>query len=303
MKPPLHYLTGEELNSVQTKMVLQSALRLKKNRQHRVATQHLRGQHLALLFDKPSLRTRFSFTIAMRELGGDVVESVADTRKVELPEDQARVLGGYCQAIMVRTFADEQLERMATVSPVPVINGLSNLHHPCQILSDLLTLLEMFGKLTGLTIAYVGDGNNILHSLLLIAPTLGINIHYCCPKTREPDSKVLGRARKNTDHSTGQIKAFTTPEQAVTNAHAVYTDVWTSMGFEQSSEYLFTGFQVNEQLMDKARPEAVFMHCLPMERGKEVSHTLPDQACSVVFAQSENRLHVQKALLLYLMAS
>lgn len=303
MKPAQHYLTGEELDSRQTKMILQAALRLKKTRLPSVSTQHLRGQHLALLFDKPSLRTRFSFTIAMRELGGDVVESLADTRKVEQPEDQARVLGGYCQAIMMRTYADSLLERMAAVSPIPVINGLSNLHHPCQILADLLTLQEVFNRLSGLTLAYIGDGNNILHSLLLIAPKLGVNIHYCCPESRAPDAAIVARAKKYLGRHTGSIKAFATPELTVTEAHAIYTDVWTSMGFAANNEYLFTGFQVNESLMTKARPEAVFMHCLPMERGKEVSQTLPDEACSVIFKQSENRLHVQKALLLYLLAA
>ncbi|HVV69393.1 MAG TPA: ornithine carbamoyltransferase [Gammaproteobacteria bacterium] len=302
MKSPQHYLTGEELSSQQTHSILKKALLLKKNRHQNNLEPPLQGQHLALLFDKPSLRTRFSFTIAMRELGGNVVESLSDTRKKEQPEDQAKVLGGYCQAIMVRTFADDYLERMGAASPVSIINGLSNLHHPCQILADMLTLLEVYGALSGLTLAYIGDGNNILHSLLLIAPTLGVNVHYCCPESRGPDASILARASKNANP--GTIKAFSSPEQAVNTADAVYTDTWTSMGFEgQNHEYLFNGFQVDEQLMAKAKTQAVFMHCLPMERGKEVSHTLPDLPCSVIFHQSENRLHVQKALLLHLLAA
>lgn len=303
IKPKPHFLTGQELTPAQLTQLLQHAVALKQERREGILQPLLQGQHLALLFDKPSLRTRFSFTVAMRELGGDVVESIADTRKAEEPEDQARVLGGYCQAIMLRTFADSHLERMSLAAPIPVINGLSNLHHPCQILADLLTLFEKFQQLKGLTLAYAGDGNNILHSLLLIAPNLGINVHYCCPQTREPDAQVLAEANARLNQDSGHIQAFATLPETVRGAHAVYTDVWTSMGFEDAqSEYLFADFQVNEKLMALAEPGAVFMHCLPMVRGKEVSHTLPDQPCSVIFQQSENRLHVQKALLVELMA-
>ncbi len=298
-----HFLTGKELTAQQTLALLQHALLLKKQRAAGELTPHLPGQHLALLFDKPSLRTRFSFTVAMRELGGDVVESITDTRKAEEPEDQARVLAGYCKAIMVRTHEDSYLERMTEVANIPVINGLSDLHHPCQILADLLTLLEIFKKLKGLTLTYIGDGNNILHSLLLMAPQLGVNVHYCCPKTREPNAAILMQAKSQLNTTTGNIYSFDTPIDGVKNAQAVYTDVWTSMGFESSaSEHLFDGLQVNEALMSNADPRAVFMHCLPMVRGKEVSETLADQPCSVIFQQSENRLHAQKALLLYLLA-
>lgn len=295
-----HFLTGEELPKTQLNKVLQYALKLKKQRY--MASNDLARQTLALIFDKPSLRTRFSFTVAMRELGGDVIESLGSTRKNETPEDTAQVLSGYCDAIMVRTHQDSLLEKMANVSSIPIINGLSDLHHPCQILADLLTLLEWFGDLQGLKLTYIGDGNNILHSLLLIAPALGINIHYCCPSTRGPNEEILARSRSRLDSSTGQIHAFEKPHEAVKHADAVYTDVWTSMGFEnQSQEYLFEGFQVNENLMQHALPHAVFMHCLPMERGKEVSETLPDASCSVIFRQSENRKFAQKALLLYLL--
>jgi ornithine carbamoyltransferase len=297
-----HFLTGKELNPTQTHALLEQALLLKKQRAAGELIPHLSGQHLALLFDKPSLRTRFSFTVAMHELGGHVVESISDSRKSEEPEDQARVLAGYCQAIMVRTFEDSTLERMRHVSPVPIINGLSNLHHPCQILADLLTLLEKFGSLASLTLTYIGDGNNILHSLLWMAPALGVTVHYCCPPTRQPNAAILEQAKTWLKTDSGKIAAFSDPAAAVTGAHAVYTDVWTSMGFEGSvRESLFEDLQVNEALMEKAEKNAVFMHCLPMVRGKEVSQTLPDQPCSVVFQQSENRLHAQKALLVYLL--
>lgn len=297
-----HFLTGEELDSEALLQILRHAAALKKMRDFPPLEFPLKGKTLALLFDKPSLRTRFSFSTAMRELGGDVIESVGGSRKSETPEDQARVLSGYCHAAMVRTFQDDALIRMAHASSIPIINGLSDLHHPCQILADLLTLLEMFNRLQGLTLSYIGDGNNILHSLLLLAPKLGVTIHYCCPQARGPNQAILERSLAQVNKTTGQIKAFSEPHVAVVSADAIYTDVWTSMGFEnKSEEHLFAGFQVNEQLMQSARPHAIFMHCLPMERGKEVCETLPDEPCSVIFRQSENRLHVQKALLLNLL--
>lgn len=297
---PKHLLTGEEFTSAEISTLLTTALMLKKERLPEQSSQALSGYHLALLFDKPSLRTRFSFTVAMRELGGDVVESLDGTRKIETPEDQAGVLSGYCHGIMYRTHDDATLTRMSTKSKVPIINGLSALHHPCQIFSDFLTLVENFGCLQGLNLCYIGDGNNILHSFLLNAPQMGINIRYCCPKERSPDATILAKSLQKLKMGTGSIEAFSTPEEAVATSHVVYTDVWTSMGFANQDD-LFAGFQITEELMEKAASNAIFMHCLPMNRGKEVSETLPDQPCSVIYQQSENRLHMQKALLLYLL--
>jgi ornithine carbamoyltransferase len=255
-----------------------------------------------MLFDKPSLRTRFSFTVAMHELGGTIIESLSDTRKKEEPEDLTKVLSGYCNGIMIRTHSDENLHRMEKVSSIPIINALSDDHHPCQILADLLTLQEKFGNLEDLKVTYVGDGNNILHSLLLMAPIMGIHLHYCCPVSRGPKTEILSSALAKANLSSGSITAHTLPPTAVIDAHAVYTDVWTSMGFEKdASEELFAGFQVNEELMALASPKAIFMHCMPMVRGKEVSKTLPDSPQSVIFQQSENRLHVQKAILITLL--
>jgi len=295
-----HLLTGNELTTQDIKNLIVTAMQLKKERANNHLRKDLIGKQLALLFDKPSLRTRFSFTVAMRDLGGDVIESVETTRKSETPEDQARVLSGYCHVIAMRTHSDEILNRMSVASTIPVINSLSDLHHPCQILSDLMTLHEKFGNLEGLTLTYIGDGNNILHSLLLLAPQMGIRIRYCCPKTRQPDANILATSKQKLVHEKGGIQAYNAPEEAVKNSNAVYTDVWTSMGFEsQIDEKLFDGYQVNSALMSHAAPNAIFMHCLPMARGKEVDNTLPDQPCSVIFQQSENRLHMQKALLLW----
>jgi ornithine carbamoyltransferase len=300
---PKHLLTGAELSMCQIKGLLGTARILKQQRKKNILQNTLAGLSLALLFDKPSLRTRFSFTIAMRELGGDVIESVESTRKKETPEDYARVLSGYCHGLMVRTHEDIVLERMRKTAEVPIINGLSDLHHPCQILGDLLTLQEVFGNLFGLTLCYIGDGNNILHSLLLLAPQMGVNVHYCCPINRGPNASILMKSIESTSENTGKICSFSQPKLAVEKSHAVYTDVWASMGFEKTTdEKNFIGFQVNESLMQFARSNAIFMHCLPMERGKEVSESLPDQSCSVIFQQSENRLHIQKALLLFFLA-
>lgn len=297
-----HLITGEELTYAEIQSLLNLASDLKLSREEGQTPQVLKGKHLAMLFEKPSLRTRFSFMVAMHELGGTVVESLSDTRKKEEPEDLTKVLSGYCNGIMIRTHSDENLHRMEKVSSIPIINALSDDHHPCQILADLLTLQEKFGKLEGLKVTYIGDGNNILHSLLLMAPIMGIHLHYCCPVPRGPKTEILGCALAKADLSAGSITAHTSPPTAVMGAHAVYTDVWTSMGFENvREEELFAGFQVNEELMGLAKPEAIFMHCMPMARGKEVSETLPDSPQSVIFQQSENRLHVQKAILIALL--
>jgi ornithine carbamoyltransferase len=300
-----HILTGEELSVSEITQLLELASYFKQNRRKNPYQSALAGQSLALLFEKPSLRTRFSFTVAMRELGGDVVESLGETRKHEEPADQARVLAGYCHGIMIRTHEDSILEQMRAASAIPIINGLSKLHHPCQIFADLQTLQETFGKLAGLRLTYLGDGNNVLHSLLLLAPVMGITVHYACPADCLPDAAIVARAKQRAQQYGGAIQAFDSPQQAVAGAQAVYTDVWTSMGCtsKTTKTELFAGYQVNEKLMQLAAQDAIFMHCLPMERGKEVSLTLPDAPCSVIFKQSENRLHVQKALLIGLLNS
>lgn len=291
-----HVLTGLELSKEDVVKILNLASKLKQNPEHYQLL--LADKNLAMIFEKPSFRTRLSFTRAIQSLGGTAIESVSTTRKAEEPRDLIRVLNGYCDFVMLRTHDDSVLEEMATYATVPIINGLSAGHHPCQILADLLTLQEFFGNLAGLTLAYIGDGNNILHSLLELAPQLGVKINYCCPDTKQPNPEILA---KSLSLSEEMISFYTNPQDAVSGVHAVYTDVWTSMGFEQQrAETHFDGFQVNEALMSHARPEAIFMHCMPMERGKEVSLTLPDEPASIIFIQSENRLHIQKALLLFL---
>ncbi len=306
----IDFITGEELTAKEIHSLLNLALQLKMERKAGQAHPILAGKILALLFDKPSLRTRFSFSVAMKELGGDIVDSISDSRKDEGPEVTGKVLSGYCDGIMIRTFVDSYIRDMAASASVPVVNGLSDDHHPCQTLADLLTLKECFGELEGKTIAYIGDGNNILHSLLLLAPICGVNIRYACPGGYNPKEEVLAQAlerctqAKEEGNKVGYIESCVAPELAVQGANAVYTDTWVSMGFEVEKakrEKAFANYQVNEALMEKAEKDAVFMHCLPMERGKEVSASLPESKCSVIYSQSENRLHAQKALLVSLM--
>lgn len=289
-----HLLTGNELTAEELKGLIDLAIAFKSNKLLHMDA--MKGKHLALLFEKPSLRTRLSFTVAMQQLGGQVVESVSDSRKSETPEDQIRVIQGYCHIVMFRIHQDGMFAKMLPFAKIPMINGLSDSYHPCQILADLITLQERFSNLHGLSIAYLGDGNNILHSLLLMAPKLGVNVHYSCPSGAEPDKNILQIAQAN--DSKGLIKSFSKPSEAVMHCDAVYTDVWTSMGFKQKNNVSFDGYQVNEAVMQLANPKAVVMHCMPMERGREISETLPDQDCSVIFQQSENRLYAQKALLI-----
>jgi ornithine carbamoyltransferase len=299
-----HFLTGNEMEPEEIRTLIDFADDLKKERERGELRQDLRGKTLVLLFEKPSLRTHISFSIGMQELGGSVVESFSFNRKKEEPADVGQVLAGYCHAIALRTHEHSILEKMADKTSVPVINGLSDSHHPCQILADILTIKQRFGKTQGVSLAYVGDGNNILHSLLLLAPIFGIDVTYACPVGFEPDSLILKRASASATGFGTRIKSSDTAVDAVKNATAVYTDVWTSMGFEAEEnvrEVCFRDYQVNAPLFAHANSDAVVMHCLPMVRGKEISPEMADHPNSVLFQQSANRLHVQKALLLKLM--
>lgn len=293
--PVKHCLSGAELSKNDIQGLIALALKMKQDKS--AYRKILQDKTLALIFEKPSLRTRFSFTVAMQELGGQLIEHITSNGKSETPEDQIRVIQGYCDALMIRTHTDEIFDRMSQHATIPIINGLSEDFHPCQSLADLMTLQEVFGKLDGLTLCYIGDGNNVLHSLLMMGSLVGVTIHYCCPQGHEPKQSIID---KFTDPQF--IKAFDDPIQAVEGCDAVYADVWTSMGCAQKNEVDFSAYQVNESLMSAANDDAIFMHCMPMERGKEVSATLPDAPCSVIFTQSENRLHAQKALLMTLVS-
>jgi ornithine carbamoyltransferase len=299
-----HFLTGTELSKTELMELLFLAESCREQRLAGFRRDDLRNKNVVLLFEKPSLRTRVSFAVAIQELGGTVIELDSMGRKKEDPEDTIRVLAGYCHGVMVRTHAHSILERMVSKSPIPVINGLSDTHHPCQVLADLQTLMQRYKELNGLKLAYVGDGNNMLHSLLLLAPILGVEVHYACPRGYEPSSLVVRQAKKRAKDAGGAVVAHSSPVDAVKSANAVYTDVWTSMGFEQEEtdrDKVFQPYQLNEELYAHADPKALIMHCMPMIKDKEITTALVDHENSVLFQQAENRMHAQKALLVGLL--
>lgn len=295
----MHFLTGEELTQPELLHLIDTAEQFRKNRKF-VPHGPMFGKTFALVFEKPSLRTRVSFSVGVHELGGTALVIDSAQKKYEDPEDTVRVMQGMVHGMMLRTFDHSIFERMTSVAKMPIINGLSDQHHPCQALADLQTLQQHFGKLRGLKICYVGDGNNILHSLLLLAPWAGVDVHYACPKGYEPDSKILALAQKRAALAKAKIQSFTSAAAAAKDVDALYTDVWTSMGFEadaQKREKAFVGYQVNLALLAHAKPTAIVMHCLPMNKGKEITADIVEHPRSALFAQAENRLHAQKALL------
>lgn len=300
-----HFLTGEELSREELTELLALAETVRTERKAGKTRTELSGKNVSLVFEKPSLRTRMSFTVALYELGAHAIELVSSFRKKESPEDTALVIAQYSHGIMVRTFEHENLDRMAKNCPVPIINGLSDSHHPCQVLADLQTLNQSFGKLAGLKLAYVGDGNNMLNSILLLMPYLGVHVTYACPKGFEPNAFIVKKAKARAKEGGGSITAFANPMSAVEGADAIYTDVWASMGQEDEElerEKIFKDYQVNESLYGAAKPTAIVMHCMPMVRGKEITESMADHPNSVIYRQAENRMHAQKALLLGLLA-
>ena len=267
----------------------------------------LAGKSLAMIFEKPSLRTRTSFEIATVHLGGHALYLSPDEiglGKRESVADVARVLSRYVQGIEARVFAHRTIEELAQYATVPVINGLSDFNHPCQALGDVLTLWEHKGEIAGRKLAFVGDGNNVANSLLFIGGKLGMHVAVASPTGYEPHPAVVRLARMDAQKSGAQITTTNDPIEAVRDADVVYTDVWTSMGQEaetQEREKRFHGFQVNGALMAYAQTDALFMHCLPAHRGMEVTDEVADAPNSVIFDEAENRLHAQKAVLAILM--
>ena len=299
-----HLLTLEELSNKELLGLLKLASQVKKKpAKYKKA---LKGQALGMIFEKSSTRTRVSFEVGMFQLGGHALFLNSNDIQIgrgETIADTARVLSRFVQGIMIRTFAHKIVEELSQHATVPVINGLTDSHHPCQILADLQTLLEHYGKLKGLKIVFVGDGNNVSHSLMIGAAKTGAHFKLVCPKGYEPDAAILGRAQKESAKTGSSIEVTHQVQGSVKGADAVYTDVWTSMGQEaEKTKRLndFKGFQVDEKLMAES-PKAVFLHCLPAHRGEEVSAGVMDGNQSLVFDQAENRLHAQKALLITLM--
>jgi ornithine carbamoyltransferase len=294
-------LTGAEWGPAETRDLLHRTAEIKA-RPSRYASV-LRNKHIALIFEKPSLRTRVTFEVGIQSMGGFVVfldHTQARLGERESIPDVARNLERWVQGIVARVYEQRVLEEMAANVTIPVVNALSDKFHPCQALADFFTLEEKFGSIKGFKLAYVGDGNNVCHSLVYLAARLGVHIRIATPANYAPDADVLADARRVAKETRALIELFTDPLEAVSGAQAVYTDSWTSMGFEAQEKVrrqVFKPYQVNRKLIEHAAPDAVFMHCLPAHRGAEVTDEVLDAPYSVVLQQSENRMYVQKAIL------
>jgi ornithine carbamoyltransferase len=298
-------LTGMEWGPAQVRELFHLAADIKaRPDRYRAA---LAGRFLALIFEKPSLPTRVTFEVGIASLGGASVfldHTAVRLGQRESIRDVAKNLERWVQGIVARTFSQESLDQLAEHGRIPVVNALSDRFHPCQALSDFFTLEERFTTLRGLKVAYVGDGNNVCHSLLTVGARTGAHIRVATPSGFEPDPVVVSEAKRVARETRGKIEILQSPEEAVADAQAIYTDVWASMGQEEevaAREIAFQGYQVNEALVSLAAPDAVFLHCLPAHRGSEVSEGVIDSPRSIIFDQAENRMHVQKAILLTLL--
>jgi ornithine carbamoyltransferase len=292
------FLSSADITAEQTAALLQLATQLKRG-ERRI---DLGNRVLGLIFSKASTRTRVSFQVAMARLGGQTVDlnpQLTQLGRGEPLEDTSRVLSRFCDVLAIRTFAQQELADYAHWASIPVINALTDLEHPCQALADFLTMQEAFGDLQGQTLAYVGDGNNVAHSLMLCGALLGVNVRIGCPEGFEPLPGVIDQARALSVGG-AQISVITDPVEAVRGAQALYTDVWASMGQEQEQaerERAFQGFCLNEDLLAEADSRAIVLHCLPAHRGEEISAGVMEGPSSRIFDQAENRLHAQQALL------
>jgi len=290
-------LTIDDLSVDEINEIFKLSGELKQKRQG--FGEPLRGKTLGLIFEKPSNRTRVSFEVGITELGGHAIylgSYEIDLGKRESPKDVAKVLSRYLNGIIARTFSHKTVVELAKYSSIPVINGLTDYQHPCQALSDLFTIKEKKG-LNNITVAFIGDGNNVLNSLLYICHKMGVKINAACPKGYEPSKEIL-------KETAGSAKIFNSPIDAVKGADVVYTDVWTSMGQEKEHRKrlkVFKKYQINSELMKSANKDAIVLHCLPAHRGQEITDDVMDGSASMVLDQAENRLHVQKAILVKLL--
>lgn len=284
--------------------ILELAIKIKKSKEYPA----FKNKNLALIFEKSSTRTRVSFEVGMNQLGGNALYLNKNDLQIgrgETVTDTARVLSRYVDCIMYRAFKHENMVELAKYATVPVINGLDDLEHPCQIMADLLTIKEHKGDFNGLKFAYVGDGNNVCNSLLLGSAIVGMDITVSCPKGYEPDEKILEDAKKIALENKSNILITNYPTKGVLDADIIYTDVWVSMGDETEEKKRlrdFEGYQVNKELVDFAKDDCIIMHDLPAHRGFEITDDVMDGKNSVIFDQAENRLHAQKGILVYLIA-
>ncbi|MBM4340348.1 MAG: ornithine carbamoyltransferase [Deltaproteobacteria bacterium] len=298
----LNDLTREEIEQIlKTSELLK--LQLIRSQEHPV----LKGKTLAMIFEKPSTRTRVSFEVGMWQLGGYALYLSSNDLQLGRGEsiaDTARTISRYVNGIMARVFAHQTILDLIQYASVPVINGLSDFSHPCQGLADLFTVYEKKGRLEGLKLAYIGDGNNVAHSLIEGGSKMGMNIILACPKGYEPDSKVVAQGKRDARKSGSDVKVTNDPKQAVKGADVIYTDVWTSMGQEKEKAErirILKPYQINSKMVKGAKEDYIFMHCLPAHRGEEVTDEVADSPNSVIFDQAENRLHTQKALMALVM--
>ncbi|MEW6739804.1 MAG: ornithine carbamoyltransferase [Nitrospirota bacterium] len=296
------FLTIWDLSKDEIENLIKRALELKSGVDKNKCP--LIGKSIGLFFEKPSTRTRVSFEVGIYQLGGQSI--YLNPREIQLGRgesiaDTARVLSRYLNGIILRTYAHSSVEEFASHATVPVINGLSDFHHPCQALADLMTIMEKKGRLKGIRLAYIGDGNNVANSLIESAARTGINITIACPEGYEPNPDVLDRARSSAD--AGEIIILRNPKEAAGRADVIYTDVWVSMGQEEEAEKKkskFKNYQINSQLLQCAKQDVIVLHCLPAHRGEEITDEVMDGPNSAVFDQAENRLHTEKALLEFL---
>jgi ornithine carbamoyltransferase len=298
------FLSIDDLDPKELELLLDDAHEVKKTPAQWAA--RLDGKQIALIFEKPSTRTRVSFEAGVSTMGGHAIVLRGDELQLgrgETIEDTGRVLARYVDAIAVRTFGQDRLERLAEASSVPVVNALSDFEHPCQCLADLQTIREKHGRLHGLTIGYLGDGNNVAHSLMFGGAKLGMEVRVGCPHGYEPFPQVVERCNEIVAETGGRVVVTNDPEEAARDADVLYTDVWTSMGQEAENEErlkVFGPYQLNEDLVALGSSEVIVLHCLPAHRGEEISAGVLDGPRSVVWDQAENRLHAQKALLAWL---
>ncbi|MGF1541278.1 MAG: ornithine carbamoyltransferase [Pleurocapsa sp.] len=300
----MEQLKGRDLLATTDLSTAEIEYLLEKARQLKSGELKLHSCHkvLGLLFYKASTRTRVSFSVAMYQIGGQVIDlnpNVTQVGRGEPIEDTARVLDRYLDVLAIRTFAQQDLETFAQYAQIPVINALSDLEHPCQILADLLTIKECFGSLSGITLTYLGDGNNVAHSLLLGGALMGINVRIASPKDYQPKIEIVDQARQIAGDRS-EISVTTEALDAVTGAQVIYTDVWASMGQEDLADKrlpIFQPYQVNDKLLELADSEAIVLHCLPAHRGEEITNAVMEGKRSLVWQQAENRMHAQKALL------
>ena len=293
-----NFLSSSDLNSDQILSLFELAKQLKIGNR-RI---DLGNRVLGLIFKKASTRTRVSFQVAMARLGGQTVDlnpQITQLGRGEPIKDTARVLSRYCDVLAIRTFSQEELEEYAEWATIPLINALTDLEHPCQALADYLTIQEKFGKLKGINLSYIGDGNNVANSLMLCGAILGVNVKICSPKGFEPDSQIVEKAKLLSEFGS-QISISNEPSTAVKGAQVIYTDVWASMGQEEERlkrKEIFENYKVDEKLIGLADEEVMILHCLPAHRGEEITEDVLESRSSQVFDQAENRLHVQQALL------